>query len=192
MTKLAASKRYGYLLLSISVFLFSACLASEVDEELSVDSVNHALTCEQACGDAYDECEMDCIMDCPDEYCQELCVEECGDDNNTCMYDDYSRTQYGNQNGVGVCHVDIDTHLFSVDIEFYTADSWDDFSCVGNGPTKYKKRYLGKVSCSTWTGLLHPSTCTTRAENKIAQLAGQGYLPNFSDVDIDECPTPRL
>lgn len=193
MTKFVVDKGYGYLLLSSSLLLFGACLASEGSEELEVGTVEQALTtCEQDCQYDRFSCEMACIMDCPDQYCQGECVAECDEAYNTCMYDDYRRSALGNQNGAGVCHLDLDNHIFSVDVEFYTADSYNNVSCSGSGPTKYKKRYLGKVSCSAWTGLVHPSVCKARVDNKIAQLAGQGYLPNFPDADIDNCPTPRL
>jgi hypothetical protein len=172
--------------------LVASCYGAGVDELASRDEATQeaaaALTCAQICQADFQECMSGCFgipdnPDLPSNPCEDPCIAS----NNICLYSNFAFKQTGNT----VCHVDIDTHLSGVDIEFYTVDIWQDLSCAHQAD-RYRKRYLGKVSCSHWTGLTHPSVCTTRVENKLAQLAGQGYVPAFTEPDADQCPTPRL
>lgn len=141
-------------------------------------------SCTSQCNSEYLECFNDCKgLPFPD---RADCFDWCGVQQSICLQGSYTLSQ----NGSSICHLDIDQHLFNTVIEFYTADTYSDNVC-GN-PDKYKKRLVGTVSCSTWTGLTNPSVCTSRVENKLAQLAAQGYIPTFTQPDTDQCPTPRL
>ena len=90
-----------------------------------------------------------------------------------------------------ICHLDPDQHLLEVVVEFYTADEYKSVG-ICDPLYKYSKYKIAEVSCSIWTGLTSPSTCRSRVENKVAQLAAQGFVPNFGDGDHDYCPLPRL
>lgn len=89
-----------------------------------------------------------------------------------------------------ICHLDVDVHLFDTDIEVYAVDLQRDTSCAGR-PDRYQKSKKGEVSCSHFTSLFNGSRCARRVENKVAQIAATGYVPIFTDVDRDVCPTGR-
>ncbi|EDM78708.1 hypothetical protein PPSIR1_12023 [Plesiocystis pacifica SIR-1] len=184
-----------------SIVLFAAALsftgACTEEESVGLDGLaeledveERSASCQAACGDQLDMCEMQCegsYHPYYDEAQFNWCVDQCFDDYDTCANEDFAYSQPTGQ----ICHLDLDTHWFDVDIEFYTVDAWSDHSCAGQ-QDHYKKRYLGKVSCSHFTSLFDSSTCANRVANKAAQLAGQGYTMVVADVDQDMCPHPRI
>ncbi|EDM76990.1 hypothetical protein PPSIR1_13290 [Plesiocystis pacifica SIR-1] len=157
------------------------------DEELS----ERSSTCEQACSSEFQQCRWACpggaLVQGPDGPMSNPCWEECYDEFDTCKNEDFQYASPSYQ----ICHLDVDQHLFDVDIEFYTADVWEDQSCAGQ-QDHYKKRYMGKVSCSNFSALFDSSSCAAKIESKLIQYGYQGYTPTFPDANVDACPWPRL
>jgi hypothetical protein len=86
-----------------------------------------------------------------------------------------------------LCHIDVDEHLFDVDIELYTVDGHYGANCGGQ-PISYSKRRITTVGCSTFTAIFDQSKCGRRVQAKIVELAGQGYIPIVTKENVDKCP----
>ncbi len=86
-----------------------------------------------------------------------------------------------------ICHLDIDRHLFNVDVEIYAVDLLQDTSCAQQ-PLRYNKVKKATVSCSYFTSIFNSDVCARRIESKIAEVANMGYVPIFLDADRDYCP----
>lgn len=86
-----------------------------------------------------------------------------------------------------ICHLDIDTHLFDVDIEIYAVDLLQDTSCAQQ-PSRYNKVRKATVSCSHFTSIFNQDACARRIQAKVTEVANSGYVPIFLDADRDYCP----
>lgn len=188
------SRKHVVVLLALPGLVAACYGGAGVDESGSGDEVTQeaqaALTCSEICQNEFTACMHGCFgvpdnPDLPSNPCDDSCIQE-----KTYCLDSYSNFTFA-QNGNTVCHLDIDTYWNGVDIEFYTVDVWRDQGCAQQ-PDRYRKRYLGKVSCSHWTGLTNQSECGRRIETKLGELAGQGYIPTFTQADVDQCPLPRI
>jgi hypothetical protein len=85
-----------------------------------------------------------------------------------------------------LCHFDPDMSISGVDVEIYTADVYQDISCL-HLPDRYQRREVSSVHC----GFHSESTCQNRVAERVQELAGQGYYP-ITSTDQDMCPYPRL
>lgn len=87
-----------------------------------------------------------------------------------------------------ICHVDLDQHWNKVTIEIHVAEAYEDVGCahLQDHWVKYEK---DETSCSFFSG---SSECEGRVQEEVMNVAAQGYIPAFSQPDVDECPHPRL
>ncbi|ADO75805.1 hypothetical protein [Stigmatella aurantiaca] len=85
-----------------------------------------------------------------------------------------------------LCHFDADMSISGVDVEIYTADVYQDISCL-HLPDRYSRREVSSVHC----GFHSESTCQNRVAERVTELAAQGYYP-ITTSDQDMCPYPRL
>lgn len=141
----------------------------------------------QGCPTAYPSCTT-----CGPNSCGQTCCATESEPGFTFSYpsncSEWVRPSWTNLSPGLICHLDIDTHLFDVDIEVYAVDLQRDTSCA-NYSDRYVKSRKGKVSCSHFTSLFDGSTCARRVENKIAEIAATGYIPIVTKEDVDFCPT---
>ncbi|WP_245767269.1 thrombospondin type 3 repeat-containing protein [Stigmatella erecta] len=89
-------------------------------------------------------------------------------------------------NTMTLCHFDADRHISGITVELYTADVYQDSSCL-HLPDRYLKREVSSVHC----GFHSASTCKSRVAQRVQELAAQGYQP-ITDSDQDVCPQPRI
>lgn len=85
-----------------------------------------------------------------------------------------------------LCHFDPDMSISGVDVEIYTADVYQDISCL-HLPDRYARREVSSVHC----GFHSESTCQNRVAERVQELMAQGYYP-ITSSDADMCPYPRL
>ncbi|MDC0711378.1 thrombospondin type 3 repeat-containing protein [Stigmatella sp. ncwal1] len=85
-----------------------------------------------------------------------------------------------------LCHFDPDMSISGIDVEIYTADVYQDISCL-HLPDRYAKREVSSVHC----GFHSEGTCNNRVQERVQELMTQGYYP-ITSSDQDVCPQPRL
>ncbi len=189
-------KNWFHRILSLTAFSALACYPTAPDTNTTAAA---STACETNCTNDMDACEIQCVMDMVDEYGFELCMNDCFENYDRCMYDDFAfrAPTYS------ICHLDVDVHCVAATTEIYTVDAYQNISCM-SGPDKFKKRYLGKVTCSHWQLLedfvnngwdaqaIQNGACATRTANLMASLTAQGYFPGTANLDQDDCPHPRL
>lgn len=188
------TRKYWLALVALSGMVAACYGGGEVpvegvqgEEEEVTGEAEGALTCEQECQATLTSCTFSCPPDDP-SLPTNYCLDDCYSGYQQCANESYAFSQSGNT----ICHLDIDQYATQTEVEFYTVDLWRDTSCAHQSQVRYRKRRVATVSCSTWTGLTNPSVCTTRVNNKIAELVSQGYSPTFTQSDVDQCPTPRI
>lgn len=195
-------KNFSWVLLS---FALSACVGSaplEPESDIDLESEEQALAVETstdpsqatgitsfgACPGLYPSC-----FTCGSNSCGQPCCAHEREPGFEIWYEDecyaWTRPSWQRKNEPGlICHVDLDQHWNKVTIEVHVAEPYEDVSCV-HFPDQWLKYEKDETSCSFFTSA---SECESRVEQEVLSVAAQGYIPTFTQPDVDQCPYPRM